>query len=178
MWQSRLSTTYSRKVRWRNILVCSPSLRLVSWQQLQLCSNFPQPNKHLSSSLYKHKHTYPSVNVPSQDTQDRDRDWSMKATLFVAVVSTVITSAASYSFALLQRGDRQSRHWRDDQQQRRSQTDAFANPRFDMLRFVETLITGHRWPPNRYPAIVRHLFLCFFLSQLLCSVKLGLFSVF
>ncbi|KAJ8486712.1 hypothetical protein OPV22_019197 [Ensete ventricosum] len=76
----------------------------------------------------------------------------MKVTSAVAIASTVITAAASYSTALAgslsdsrlgaSSQDSASRSKQEEEQQQQS-GDGFA-PRFDGLRFIETLITAHR----------------------------------
>ncbi|CAL9085605.1 unnamed protein product [Musa textilis] len=77
----------------------------------------------------------------------------MKVTSAVAIASTVITAAASYSTALasslsdsrLQAPSQvigpPSQSKQEEEQQQPG--DGFA-PRFDGLRFIETLITAHR----------------------------------
>ncbi|CAL9153016.1 unnamed protein product [Musa hybrid cultivar] len=74
----------------------------------------------------------------------------MKVTSAVAIASTVITAAASYSTALSgslsdsrAQGPSQDSASQSKKEEQPQPGDGFA-PRFDGLRFIETLITAHR----------------------------------
>ncbi|THU59534.1 hypothetical protein C4D60_Mb07t03110 [Musa balbisiana] len=99
---------------------------------------------HLTESNPRRRRHTSSLTSPSSDRLVTPA--TMKGSGAVTIASTVITAAASYSTAVSGSSlpDPPKQQSADqEEQRRRSSEDRFA-PRFDGLRFIETLITAHR----------------------------------